>query len=66
MSPFVPRITLSVGRINASREIFFLSIDPKKWGIIRQILAETNNAKDAYPAAWIKAKEKLSWFVVRP
>lgn len=57
------RITLTLPLINSSREVIFLALGEEKRNIIRTILEEPEKAVKTYPAAMVKARERLQWYV---
>ena len=57
------RITLTFPLINISREVIFLAFGEEKRNIIRTILEEPEKAAKIYPAAMVKPRERLLWFV---
>ena len=59
--PAVPRLTLTLPVINNSRHVWFIIAGPQKGAIADTILAQ--NSSQEYPAAQIKPKGNLHWFV---
>lgn len=57
------RITLSLPLINSSREVIFLAFGGEKRNVMRMILQEPEKAVKIYPAAMVKARERLLWYV---
>ncbi|NIM89974.1 MAG: 6-phosphogluconolactonase [Candidatus Aminicenantes bacterium] len=57
------RITLTLPLINRSRAVFFLVSGSEKSRVLRSILEEPYKARRNYPAAMVKARKKLAWYV---
>ena len=57
------RITLTLPLINSSREVFFFAFGDEKKNVLRAIFEEPEKAKKVYPAAMVKAQERLLWYV---
>jgi 6-phosphogluconolactonase len=57
------RITLTLPLINRSRDVIFLALGEEKKSVIHAILKEPEKAKKIYPAARIKPRERLLWYV---
>lgn len=57
------RITLTLPLINSSRGVIFLAMGEEKKSVIHTILKEPERAKKIYPAARVKARERLLWCV---
>lgn len=57
------RITLTLPLINSSREVFFFAFGNEKKNVLSEIFEEPEKAKKAYPAAMVKARERLLWYV---
>ena len=57
------RITLTLPLINNSREVFFFAFGEEKKNVLRAIFEEPEKAKKVYPAAMVKARERLLWYV---
>ena len=57
------RITLTLPVINNSKRIFFLISGKEKQNIFNEIIYNTVNAVKMYPAARVRAKKDLVWFV---
>ncbi len=57
------RITLTLPLINSSREVIFLALGGEKRSIIRTIFEEPEKAVKIYPAAMVRARERLLWYV---
>ena len=59
------RITLTLPVINRARRVFFLCAGAEKRGVVRSILAGVGEVEQSYPAARVRALERLVWFVDR-
>jgi 6-phosphogluconolactonase len=57
------RITVTLPLINRSRDVIFLALGEEKKSVIHAILKEPEKAKKIYPAARVKARERLLWYV---
>jgi 6-phosphogluconolactonase len=57
------RVTLTLPLINSSREVIFLAFGEEKKNVIRAILEEPEKARMTYPAAMVRARERLLWCV---
>lgn len=57
------RITLTLPLINSSREVFFFAFGDEKKNVLSKIFEDPEKAKKVYPAAMVKAQEKLLWYV---
>jgi 6-phosphogluconolactonase len=57
------RITLTLSLINSAREVIFLAFGEEKRNVIRTILEEPEKTVKTYPAAMVKARERLLWYV---
>ncbi len=57
------RITLTLPLINSSREVIFLALGGEKRSVIRAVLEEPEKSRRAYPAAMVRARERLLWCV---
>ena len=57
------RITLTLPVLNNAKRVFFLVSGKEKQKIFNEIIYNTANAIKMYPAARVKAKEELVWFV---
>jgi 6-phosphogluconolactonase len=57
------RITLTLPLINSSREVFFFAFGDEKKNVLSKIFKEPEKAKKVYPAAMVKAQERLLWYV---
>ena len=55
-----PRITLTLPALNASRYVFFLVAGEGKREVLRAVL---DQADPTLPAAHVRAREQLTWFV---
>jgi len=55
-----PRITLTLPALNASRHVFFLVAGEGKREVLRAVL---DQADPTLPAAHVRAREQLTWFV---
>ena len=64
-SPIPPsiRVSLTMNVLNQARNVFFLVAGPEKRGILDAVLADEGNPSSPYPAARVKPKGKLVWFV---
>ena len=64
ISPAVSRITLTLPVINAAENVFFLVPGRKKMNIVDQIFMEyKSETVQTLPAAMVRAKENLVWFI---
>jgi 6-phosphogluconolactonase len=57
------RITLTLPLINSSREVLFFAFGEEKKNVLRAIFEEPEKAKKVYPAAMVKARERILWYV---
>lgn len=57
------RITLTLPLINSGREVILLAFGEEKRNVIKAILEEPEKARKTYPAAMVRAKERLLWYV---
>ncbi len=57
------RITLTLPLINRGRKVFFLAYGEEKKNVIRAILEKPEKARKIYPAAMVRARERLLWYV---
>jgi 6-phosphogluconolactonase len=57
------RITLTLPLINISREVIFIAFGEEKKNVIKMILEEPEKAVKIYPAAMVRARERLLWYV---
>lgn len=57
------RITLTLPLINSSRDVIFLALGGEKRSVIRTIFEEPEKALKIYPAAMVRARGKLLWYV---
>lgn len=57
------RITLTLPIINQARYIFFLASGEEKRSIFRSIMTNPEEASRLYPAARIRARNQVEWFV---
>jgi 6-phosphogluconolactonase len=57
------RITLTLPLINRSRDAIFLALGEEKKSVIHAILEGPEKAKKIYPAASVKPRERLLWYV---
>lgn len=57
------RITLTLPLINNSREVIFLALGGEKRSVVRTIFEEPEEAVKIYPAAMVRARERLLWYV---
>jgi 6-phosphogluconolactonase len=57
------RITLTLTAINKSKNIIFLVSGAEKREVLQKILHDPQTAQELYPAAKVKALDKLVWFV---
>lgn len=62
-SPPVPRITLTLPFINRARNVLFLLSGAQKRAISESILREPINAARVWPAARVRPRERLMWFI---
>ena len=64
-SPVQPRIriSLTMNTINAARNIFFLVSGSEKAEILQAVLESQDQREPIYPAARVKPKGNLTWFV---
>lgn len=63
ITPFVARITFTLSVINNAKTVVFLVADPYKAGIVDEILNSPQPTALPYPAAHVRAKEVV-WFYV--
>ncbi len=61
--PPIDRISLSLSIINEARNVFFLVSGKDKKGILKAVVADSENSKSEYPAAYVKPRGELVWFV---
>ncbi len=61
--PRVPRTSLTLPVLNASREVLFLAFGEAKKPVIDEIIANPNEAAKKYPAARVSPMGSLSWFI---
>ncbi len=57
------RITLTLSVINKARQVFFLVSGDEKRGVVRSILETPEKAYKLYPAARVRPRERLLWFL---
>jgi 6-phosphogluconolactonase len=64
-SPVPPRvrISLTMNVLNAARNIFFLISGKEKAEILQAVLESQDEKEPNYPAARVRPKETLTWFV---
>lgn len=55
-----PRLTLTLPALNASRRVFFLVAGEEKRDVLRAVL---DHAGPTLPAAHVRARERVTWFV---
>jgi 6-phosphogluconolactonase len=63
LPPDIPRITLTLPIINQAKEVLFLVSGREKKEIIRTILEDPLTAQDRFPAARVRPRGRLSWFI---
>jgi 6-phosphogluconolactonase len=63
--PPVPRLTLTPLALDRARRVFFLATGAEKRDIVFRVLAEPSDRARRYPAARIRAREELVWFLDR-
>jgi len=61
--PKVARITMTLRVLNNSKVVVFLISGEKKKKILKEIIEDPEKAKEFYPAACVRGKEKTVWFV---
>jgi 6-phosphogluconolactonase len=61
--PPVDRVTITIPVINAASIVMFIVAGKGKKRVLNSILNETKTSKK-YPAAWIKPKHKLLWYIL--
>jgi 6-phosphogluconolactonase len=61
--PIVNRVTLTLPAINMARNVLFLIAGPRKNQILQTILDDPPTAFQLYPAARVRPKNKIIWFV---
>jgi 6-phosphogluconolactonase len=59
------RVTLTPAAVNASRRVFFLAAGSSKREVVREILAHPEEAAKRYPAALIRPRGNITWFLDR-
>ncbi len=64
--PPVPRITLTLPVINQAAYILFLVAGDEKESVLTTIRRDPQQAARLYPAAQVRARERLMWYGVRP
>jgi 6-phosphogluconolactonase len=57
------RITLTLPLINSSREVLFLAFGEEKKNVLKEIFEVPEKAKKVYPAAMVKPRERLQWYL---
>jgi 6-phosphogluconolactonase len=57
------RITLTLPLINSSREVLFFAFGEEKKKVLTTIFEEPEKADKVYPAAMVKARERIQWYV---
>jgi len=57
------RITLTLPAIDASRQAFFLVSGPDKGAVVQSILGHPQEARRRFPAAMVRPKGRVTWFV---
>lgn len=63
LAPEFPRITMTLPLINQADGVLFLVSGAEKKEVIKAILQESDTGRDRYPAAQVKPKRKLRWFI---
>ena len=61
-TPPVPRLTLTLPVINHAGCVLFLVAGEAKRGVVERILSQPDDARTRYPAARVRAKDRLIWF----
>lgn len=61
LDPFVPRVTLTLPALNASRNVLFLASGAAKIDLARRIAKLPPDAPDVPPAARVRPKGQLLW-----
>ena len=59
------RVTLTLPLINSSRDVIFLAMGEEKKSVIHAILEGPEKTKKIYPAARVKPRERLLWYIDR-
>jgi 6-phosphogluconolactonase len=63
LSPEFPRITMTLPQINQAGTVLFLVSGAEKKEVLKVILNESDAGRDRYPAARVRPKGKLCWFI---
>ena len=63
LPPFVPRVTLTLPVINQARCAAFLISGPEKSALANRILTDAASLREHYPAAKVRPKGRLIWFI---
>lgn len=63
VAPRVPRVTLTLPVINASNRVAFVVAGASKNAVVRTVLAEAEGSSAALPAALVKPRGELMWFL---
>jgi len=63
IEPRVPRVTLTLPVINASNRIAFIVTGASKNAIVGEILAAADDSRPRCPAALVKPKGEIMWFL---
>ena len=63
VEPAVPRLTMTIPALNASRNLVFLVSGPGKAAVAEKIIKNPPVAARDYPAARIQSRGKLMWFL---
>ncbi|MGI0140486.1 MAG: 6-phosphogluconolactonase [Thermoplasmata archaeon] len=61
--PRVPRITLTPEALDRAREVAFLVGGPEKAAIVKRVLESQLSDSSEFPAARIRATERLRWYL---
>lgn len=63
LAPELPRITMTLPLINQAGGVLFLVSGAEKKKIVEAILQDSAAGRDSYPAARVKPRGKLFWFI---
>jgi 6-phosphogluconolactonase len=63
LPPDLPRVTMTLPVINQAEKVIFLVSGEEKREIVRTILEDPSKAQERYPAARVRPRGKLFWFI---